>query len=98
MIAAPLETFPALAEISCVRHGFIRRVPGVDVTADRTAALARLDGFHAAIRAELGLGERVYVTAEQVHGRDVGVVDASTTSPVRAVDGLITADPRVCLG
>jgi copper oxidase (laccase) domain-containing protein len=98
MTGLPLETFPELEKIGAIRHGFTGRAPGLDVKVQRETALARLDEFHAAARAGLGLGERVFITAEQVHGRDVAIVNADTTSPVAKVDGLITADPRVCLG
>ena len=93
-----VETFPALSEIAVVRHGFIGRVPGLDVKVERETALARLDEFHAAARARAGLGDRVFITAEQVHGTEVAVVDFQTTAPVADADGLITNDPRVCLG
>ena len=94
----PVETFPALAEIAAVRHGFIGRVPGLDVNVERETALARLDEFHASARARAGLGNRVFITAEQVHGCEVATVDAQTAAPVANADGLITNDPRVCLG
>ena len=94
----PLETFPALAALPGIIHGFTGRVAGLDVKADREIALQRLDGFHAAARAELGLATRRFIIAEQVHGREVAVVDENTTSPVPGVDGLITASTNVCLG
>jgi len=94
----PLEFFPALGAIAGVRHGFTGRVAGLDVKADRTLALQRLDASHTAARRASGLENRVFVTGEQVHGRAVGVVDAATASPVPLVDGLITSDPGVCLG
>lgn len=93
-----VETFAALSEIAVVRHGFIGRIPGVDVKVERAAALARLDEFHAAARAHAGLADRVFITAEQVHGGEVAVVNFQTRAPVTNVDGLITNDPRVCLG
>jgi len=93
-----VETFPALAEIPEVRHGFIGRASDIDVNADREIALARLEEFHAAVRAEVGLAERVFITAEQVHGSVVATVDAHSIVPVAEADGLITTDPRVCLG
>lgn len=96
--AAPVETFPALAEIAAVRHGFIGRVPGLDVKVEREAALARLDEFHTAARASFGLADRVFITADQVHGSEVAIVDLQRAAPIAAADGLITADPRVCLG
>ena len=39
----PVETFPALEAIAGIRHGFIGRVPGLDVKMDRELALRRLD-------------------------------------------------------
>ena len=95
---APFETFPALRAIAGVRHAFTGRVPGLDVNVDRPLALARLDAHHARVRHEIGLGGRCFVLGEQVHGAAVAVVDARTAEPVPGVDGLITADPRVCLG
>jgi copper oxidase (laccase) domain-containing protein len=96
--ALPLETFPALGAIAGVRHGFTGRVAGLEVRTDRTLALQRLDASHAAARRAFGLENRVFVTGEQVHGCAVAIVDAATRSPVPQVDGLITADPGVCLG
>ena len=93
-----LETFPALAALPGIVHGFTGRIAGLDVKADREIALQRLDGFHAVVRAQLGVAEQRFIIAEQVHGREVAVVDEKTGSPVRGVDGLITASPAVCLG
>ncbi len=98
MSAPPVETFPALAEIAVVRHGFIGRIPGLEVKVEREGALARLDEFHVTARANAGLGDHVFITAGQVHGSEVAVVGFQTTPPVTNADGLITADARVCLG
>jgi len=94
----PLETFPALAALPFLRHGFTQRMPGLDVQTDRTTALARLDQHHTGIRGALGLEGLTLIQAEQVHGREVALVDSRTLSPVPAADGLITAEPGVCLG
>ena len=94
----PVETFPALSEIAAVRHGFTGRVSGLEVKVERETALARLDEFHAAARERAGLGDRFFITAEQVHGREVAIVDSQSAAPVANADGLITSDPRVCLG
>ncbi len=94
----PVETFPALAAIPGIKHGFTGRVPGLDVTADRETALQRLDEHHAAARAALGLAARTFITAEQVHGREIAIVDEKTAAPVPGADGLITASAAVCLG
>jgi copper oxidase (laccase) domain-containing protein len=96
--ATPIETFPALSAIDFVRHGFVTRVPGLDVKIDREAALMRLTEFHREARAQLGLERMHFVTAEQVHGCKVAAGDRATASPVPGADGLITNQPGVCLG
>lgn len=96
--ALPIETFPALSALPHLRHGFIGRIPGLDVQVDRAAALERLEGFHRQARTELGLAEKHLVIGEQIHGREVAIVDRQTTVPVHGVDGVITSDPNVCLG
>ena len=98
-MSAPLvETFPALAALRGIAHGFTTRIPGLDVKTDRESALQRLDAAHAAARAELGLAGKRFVFGEQVHGREIAVVDESSAAPVPGVDGLITASPGVTLG
>jgi copper oxidase (laccase) domain-containing protein len=96
--AAALEKFPALDALPGIAHAFTGRVPGLDVKADRELALRRLDSHHAAHRGGLGLAAKRFVIGEQVHGREVAVVDAHSASPVPGVDGLITASDEICLG
>ena len=91
------EQYPALSAVPGFVHGFTLRVPGLDVRVDRDAALALLDESHAATRAQLGLASRRFVTARQVHGAEVAVVDANSPAEPE-VDGLVTADFDVCLG
>ncbi len=96
----PVEQFGSLQGLNC-RHGFVGRVPGIDVNADRALALARLDDFHRQARQTLGLEARIFVTAEQVHGNGVAVVAAGDdlpATPIPGVDGLVTNRPDVCLG
>jgi polyphenol oxidase len=93
-----MERFPALEAVPEVAHVFLGRAPGLDVKVDREEALQRLDSFHRTAREELGLGTRHFLVGEQVHGREVAVVDERTPAPVPGVDGLITASPEVCLG
>ena len=90
------ETFLALKEIPFCRHAFINRVPGLDVNVERESALERLESPHARIRQKLGFASPV--TAEQVHGNKIAIVDETTAWPVAGVDGLITNRPGVCLG
>ena len=91
------ETFPALAKLPVI-HAFTGRFPGIDVDTDRDTALARLGEAHAQLRTELGLGDRCFITAEQVHGSAVAAVRAGSRSHFLGVDALITDDPAVCLG
>ena len=92
------EHFPALAALPSIRHAFCGRVPGVEVKVDRAEALSRLAAQHEIIRAALEMDGKEFVIGEQLHGCEVAVVDAEARGPVGQVDGLITADPRVCLG
>lgn len=96
--ARDVEFFPALQAIPGIRHAFTQRIRGLDVAVEREEALARLEKHLTAARHELGVGEKVFITGTQVHGADVAIVDADSSTPVQGVDGLITADPEVCLG
>ncbi len=99
MTAAILvETFDPLAAVPGIVHGFIGRLPGLDVRVDRELALSRLASQHDTARRELGLAEKRFAIGEQVHGREVAVVNHATPFPVAGVDGLITANSEVCLG
>ena len=82
------------------RHAFVRRVPGIDVSCDKTEALAHLDAIHRQVRDSLGLGQAAFLTAEQVHGKKVAVIDSpsSTDRCFDACDGLVTNQRDVCLG
>jgi hypothetical protein len=95
-----VESFPALGALGIVRHGFVRRIPGIDVATDRTAALARLEQVHRTIRVELGFGAAPFVTGEQVHGAAVAIIGKPLSSDrcFDQVDGLITNQPSVSLG
>jgi hypothetical protein len=92
------EQYPALLRIPEIVHAFTVRVPGIDVRLDRAEALAALAESHLAVREGLGVGGRVFATAGQVHGNHVARVTAEMAFPVPEADGLITDDPRVCLG
>jgi copper oxidase (laccase) domain-containing protein len=99
MRPSPVEHFAALSAIPGVRHAFTLRHPGLDLQVDREAALQLLEGHHQAALHGLGLAEKKFVTATQVHGADVAVVlDCETSGSVGACDGLITACRDVVLG
>jgi hypothetical protein len=96
MISPPVERFPALEALEDVLHGFILRVPGLDVQTDRETALRRLDGFHeAALR---NFGAQQLRLAEQIHSNSVAVVSVDSCAKSAGVDALITCDPQISLG
>ena len=95
-----LEGFPALCELG-VAQGFVRRARGIDVNVDRADALARLVAIHQNARKTLGLAERTFFTAEQVHGNQITALTSGNVevlAPCAASDGMITDRPDVCLG
>ncbi len=99
-VSVPVEQFAALQPLP-VRHGFIGRVPGVDVLTDRASAIGRLDEYHRSVLSDLGLDRRTFITAEQVHGAAVGVIKAGDGLPavdMPGTDGLVTDRADVCLG
>jgi purine-nucleoside/S-methyl-5'-thioadenosine phosphorylase / adenosine deaminase len=92
----PVQFFPAISETELVEHGFILRIPGLDVQTDRTSALQRLEHYH---RDQLAtVGTRSLKLAEQIHGRGVARIDVGSATRTEGVDGLVTADPAVVLG
>jgi copper oxidase (laccase) domain-containing protein len=96
MTNPPVDRFPVLDSLETVLHGFVLRVPGLDVRTDREAALARLEAFHDHVRR--GFGARVSRLAQQVHGNSVAIVSMDSPPLSAKVDALITGDPRVLLG
>jgi copper oxidase (laccase) domain-containing protein len=95
-----LEFFPSLSRIQFVRHGFIGRIPGIDVATDRASALVRLDARHRSLRAELNLARAPLATAEQVHGDRIVTVDQPLRSDheFAGTDALVTNQSGVSLG
>jgi copper oxidase (laccase) domain-containing protein len=95
-----LERFLALDAIANIRHGFIVRIPGIDVSADKAEALQRLDAIHRQYRDEIGIGDWPLLTAQQVHGGQIAVVDQPVTHDRQFAgsDGLITNQRKIALG
>lgn len=96
----PLEQFAALKQCDGLQHGFVRRVPEIDVAYEKAEVLRRLDCVHREARAKLNLADVPFVTAEQVHGNRIGVISARLAKDecFAGCDGLITNQPGVCLG
>ena len=95
-LGPPVERFPAIDALEGVQHGFVLRVPGLDVRANREVALKRLEEFHQLARRSFG--SRQFCRAEQVHGNAVAAVTAGSAPKSPRVDALITRDPQVLLG
>jgi polyphenol oxidase len=95
----PIETFPALERVGC-RHGFVGRVPGIELSHDKAVVLENLDRMHRRARQILGVGDRKFITARQVHGDKIARVDSvpATDHCFEGCDGLITNQRDVCLG
>jgi copper oxidase (laccase) domain-containing protein len=94
------EHFAALTAVPALVHGFTLRVPGIEMSHDKAEALARLDGIHRQVRTDHRLGAVPFITAEQIHGKEIGVIDSPETGDrcFQGCDGLITNRRRVCLG
>ena len=95
----PIETFPALERAGC-HHGFVGRVPGIELSHDKAVVLENLDKVHRQARQILGLGDRKFITVRQVHGDKIARVDSvpATDRCFEGCDGLITNQRDVCLG
>jgi copper oxidase (laccase) domain-containing protein len=74
----PFEQFPALSAIGICRHVFTHRIPGIDVSHDKAEVLNRLETAHREIRNAIGVGDWPLLTAEQIHGNKIAVVDSLT--------------------
>ena len=95
----PIETFPALDRVGCL-HGFVERVPGIELSHDKAVVLENLDKVHRQARPALGLSNRKFITVRQVHGDRIARVDSVPASDhcFEGCDGLITNQRDVCLG
>ena len=91
---APLEALPGLI------HGFTLRVPGIEMSHDKAEALQRLDGVHRGIRRDHGLDSAPFLTAQQIHGKQIGVVASPVANDkcFEGCDELVTNERGVCLG
>ncbi|HEY0790038.1 MAG TPA: laccase domain-containing protein [Chthoniobacterales bacterium] len=96
MIEPKVALFPSLTGVPGLRHGFIERVPGLDVAAERQTALNRLSQVHERLLAERGATP--WWRAEQVHGSGVAAISVSSPPCTPQADGLMTRAPGVTLG
>jgi len=96
----PVECFPALDAAGVCWHTFIKRIQGIDVSHGKAEALKRLDAVYREIRHAIGIGDWPLLTAEQIHGNKIAVVDRAVDKDKHFVgcDGFITNQPRIALG
>lgn len=95
-----VEQYPALSATVVVRHAFITRVPGIDVSHDKAEALRRLDAVHREIRRSIDVADWPLLTVEQIHGDKITPIDRPVGSDeqIAGCDGLITNQRRALLG
>ena len=96
----PVEQFPAIDASGVCRHVFTQRSRGIDVSHDKAEALSRLDAVHREIRGSIGMGGWPLLTAEQIHGKKVVIVNRPVESDrhFAGCDGFITNQRRIALG
>ena len=98
----PCEQFPALSATGICRHVFTQRIPGIDVAHNKAEALKRLDTAHRDIRRAIRVGDWPLLTAQQVHGNKIAVVDSFSRGAVgrefAGSDALITNQQGISLG
>ncbi len=96
----PVEYFPALSALPEIIHGFTLRAPGIEMSHDKAEALARLDSVHRTIRASHRVSPMPFITAQQIHGNEIAVVNVllSTDKCFANCDGIITDQRGICLG
>jgi copper oxidase (laccase) domain-containing protein len=93
------EQFAALNSLRGITHGFTLRVPGLEMTLEKEEALRRLDGVHREILEGHGLSNGPLITAQQVHGAAVAVVENVRTSEcLEGCDALVTDESGVTVG
>jgi copper oxidase (laccase) domain-containing protein len=77
---------------------FIGRIPDVEVSLERAAAMNALLPHQRRLLSEQGLGSYPMVTAEQIHGSKIATIDNPSEEPLPGVDGLVTARRGITLG
>jgi copper oxidase (laccase) domain-containing protein len=96
----PVEYFAALDAAGVCRHTFIKRIQAIDVSHRKAEALKRLDAVHREIRHAIGIGDWPLLTAEQIHGNKIAVVDRAVDKDkyFAGCDGFITNQSQIALG
>ena len=78
----------------------MRRVPEIRLSNDKDVVLENLDQAHRQAREALGMADRKFVSARQVHGNQTAVINSEVAADhcFEGCDGLITNQRDVCLG
>jgi len=100
MTQLPFEQFSALNAVGICRHVFTQRIPGIDVSHDKAEALRCLDSAHREIRSAIGMADFPVMTAEQIHGSRIAIVDVpgGADKQFAGCDGFITKQRKIALG
>jgi copper oxidase (laccase) domain-containing protein len=100
MMQLPFEQFPALGAIGTCRHVFTQRIPAIDVSHDKAEVLRRLESAHREICNAIGIGDWPLLTAQQIHGNKIAIIDRPVESDKHfaGCDGFITNQRRIALG
>ncbi len=95
-----IEQFAALESSGVCRHAFVRRIAGIDVSHDKAEALRRLEAAHRNIRRKICVESWPLLTAEQVHGNKIAVIDGPVESgrQFAGCDGIVTDQRKILLG
>jgi len=94
-----IETFEALSRIDGLVHGFITRIPSVDVDVERDEAMGRLRAAHDESLERIGTRRSRLWTAEQVHGNGIAICKGEKSDKYELdADGLATAEKGAALG
>ncbi|PYK94722.1 MAG: hypothetical protein DME36_04585 [Verrucomicrobia bacterium] len=95
-----MEQFAALESSGVCRHAFVRRIAGIDVSHDKAGALRRLEAAHRNIRRKIRVESWPLLTAEQVHGNKITIVDrpVGVGRQFAGCDGIITNQRKILLG
>src|SRR5437899_5300699 len=82
------------------RHAFIERIPGIDVSHDKAEVLKRLDAVHREARYEIGMVDWPLLTAQQIHGDKIAIVDKPVVGDkeLGGCDGIVTNQKKIALG
>jgi purine-nucleoside/S-methyl-5'-thioadenosine phosphorylase / adenosine deaminase len=96
----PVEQFPAIDASGVCRHLFTQRITGIDVSHNKAEVLRRLESEHREICNAIGIGDWPLLTAQQIHGNKVAIIDTPVESDKHfaGCDGLITNQGGIALG